>query len=166
MELIECFNSAIENYSRFYDIEKNLECCDGFFAIATFNSREENYILSRRSVVYAYEQYEYVYFAVEDFIDEMLMKNLLEKSLELGLAKIKPNKEHMRSLVTLVVIANRIDKNAKKMLKKSRFSKSYKFTFHGWMQFRVAALEISTNELSCNSPGKDVLKVFSKGVKE
>ena len=61
------------------------------------------------------------------------------------MSHIKPNKEHMSSFVTLVVLADTIDPEAKALIKKTRFRKNFRLALHGWMEYRIAAMEIATN---------------------
>ena len=64
----------------------------------------------------------------------------------------------MCSFVTLVVLANTIDPEAKKLLKRTRFRKNYRMSFHGWMEYHVAAMEVSTNSFLSNPAGLEAKK--------
>ena len=73
---------------------------------------------------------------------------------------IKPNREHMSSLVTLVVLADTIDPEAKDLIKKTRFRKNFRLALHGWMEYHIAAMEISTNSFLSNPAGKEARKIL------
>ncbi len=90
----------------------------------------------------------------------MAPKALTERTLKAGLAAIRPHKEHMSSFVTLVVLAETIDPEAKKVLKKTRFHKNYRLSLHGWMEFHIAAMECSTRSFLSNPAGRGARKTL------
>ena len=96
-------------------------------------------------------------------VDEVVAagaKALTERTLKAGLAAIRPHKEHMSSFVTLVVLAETIDPEAKKVLKKTRFHKNYRLSLHGWMEFHIAAMECSTRSFLSNPAGRGARKTL------
>ena len=64
----------------------------------------------------------------------------------------------VKTLVTLVVVADTIDEEAKKLIKRTRFHKNYRLALHGWMEYQIAALEISTMSFLSNPAGKGAKK--------
>ena len=80
------------------------------------------------------------------------------------MSHIKPNKEHMSSFVTLVVLADTIDPEAKALIKKTRFRKNFRLALHGWMEFRIAAFDRSSGRLISNPAGKDVRKTLEQNL--
>lgn len=66
------------------------------------------------------------------------------------MSHIKPNKEHMSSFVTLVVLADTIDQMPGTH-QKTRFRKNFRLALHGWMEYRIAAMEIATKQLPFQS---------------
>ena len=76
--------------------------------------------------------------------------------------KVKPHKDHMFSNVGLIVLANTIDPEAVKLLKKTRFRKNYKLSFYGWTEFQLAAMEVSTNCFYANPAGVGARKIMEQ----
>ena len=76
------------------------------------------------------------------------------------MSNIKPNREHMSSFVTLVILADTIDPEAKALIKKTRFRKNFRLALHGWMEYHIAAMEISTNSFLSNPAGKGARKLL------
>ena len=76
------------------------------------------------------------------------------------MSHIKPNREHMSSFVTLVILADTIDPEAKTLIKKTRFRKNFRLALHGWMEYHIAAMEISTHSFLSNPAGKEARKLL------
>ena len=77
---------------------------------------------------------------------------------------MKPHKEHMSSYVTLVVLADTIDPEAKELIKKTRFQKYFRLALHGWMEYHIAAMECSTNSFLSNPAGKGAKKTLEQNL--
>ena len=146
-------------YSHTYDIYKDGQPeCSSFPAAAFYYLRDENYLISKQHVLSAVEQHEYLYFFLTDHLDEKTLREQIELSKAAGLAHVKPHKDHMFSNVGLVVLANTISPEAKKLIKRTHFRKNYKLTFHGWTEYQLAAMETSTNSFFSNPAGKEAKK--------
>jgi len=146
-------------YSHSYDIYRNVEVEGGSFPAAAFYYlRDENYLISKQHVLSAVEQHEYLYFFLTDHLDADTLLAQIELSKKAGLSHVRPHKDHMFSNVGLVVLANTISPEAQKLLKRTRFRKNYALTFHGWTEYQLAALEVSTNRFFSNPAGKEARK--------
>ena len=158
-QLQKRLNKLLDAYSHLYDIDRDVEI-EGvsYPATATYFLRDENYLISKQHVLSAVEQHEYVYFYLTDHLDAGMLMEQMDLSKRVGLTNVKPNKEHMFSYVTLVVLANTIDPEAVRLIKKTRYRKNYLMTFHGWMEYHVAAMEVSTNRFFSNPAGKEARK--------
>ena len=159
ISLQERLDKLLDAYSHLYDIQRDVET-DGvtYPATATYYLRDENYLITKQHVLSAVEQHEYVYFHLADHLDAKALEALIAQSMESGLKCVHPTKEHMFSYVTLVVLANTIDPEAVKRIKKTHFRKNYMLTLHGWMEYHVAAMEVSTNRFFSNPAGKEARK--------
>ena len=161
----EGLEKIIRAYSQYYDIERDVKTEAGDYpATATFYVRDENYVLIRDAVISAYEQYEYVYFYTAEHLDAAAAKELLDRTLKVGLTRVRPHKEHRCSYVTLVILADTIDEEAKKLIKKVRFQKYYRLALHGWMEFHIAATESSTKTFLSNPAGKGIKKILEQNL--
>lgn len=144
-------------YTRYFDIQHDVVAKDvPFAALAQYHSRSGKYILTKSAKIWSIEMNEYVYFALADHLDANKLDTLYQAARDAGLALIKPHSEHMRSYVSLAIIADSIDEDAKKALRKIRFRKSFRLALHGWMEFRIAAIDLSSGEILSNPAGKDV----------
>ena len=159
----EKLDKLLNAYSHQYDIERDVTV-DGasFPATATFYLRDENYLISKKHVLSAVENYDYTYFYIADHLDAATLRQQIELTKKLGMARVKPHKEHMSSFISLVILANTIDLEAKKLIKKTRFQKYFRLALHGWMEYHIAAMEISTCSFLANPAGKEARKLLEQ----
>ena len=163
MTLQDRLNILLEAYSHHYNVARDVETPQGYYpATADFFVRDENYAFSKKAVISAFEQYEYAYFYLTDHLDEQGAKDLLDRTLEAGMARIRPHKEHKSSYVSLVILADTITPEAKQLIKKTRFQKNFWLSLHGWMEYHIAALECSTSECLSNPGGKNTRKTLEQ----
>ena len=156
-------NQLLEAYSHHYDIRRDVTVEGASYpAAATFYLRDENYLLSKKKVLSAFEQYDYTYFYLVEHLDVATAQEQLDLALKAGMSCIKPHKEHKSSYVTLVILANTIDPEAKKLIRKTRFTKNFRLALHGWMEYHIAAMETSTNSFLSNPAGKGVKKTLEQ----
>ena len=157
----ERLDKLLNAYSHHYDIERDVTVDGTYYpAAANFFLRDENYLISKKHVLSAVENFEYVYFHLCDNLTAEELKKHIEITRKAGLARVKPHKEHMSSFVTLVVLADTIEPEAKKLIKKTRFSKYFRLALHGWMEYHIAAMEISTNSFLSNPTGRGARKIL------
>ena len=105
---------------------------------------------------------EYLYFHVTDHLTAAELQTQMDLSKQAGMRKVKPHKDHMFSNVGLVILANTIEPEAVKLLKKTRFRKNYKLSFHGWTEYQLAAMEVSTNCFYANPAGAGARKIMEQ----
>jgi len=161
MTATERLEKLLNAYSHHYDILRNVTVDGGSFpAAAFFFLRDENYLLSRKHVLSAVENYEYVYFYVADRLCAEELQKQIDLSMKAGMGNIKPNKDHMSSFITLVILADTIDGDAQKLIKKTRMRKNFRLALHGWMEYHIAAMEISTHSFLSNPAGKEARKLL------
>lgn len=163
-------------YSHHYLVERDVRVEGGSFAAAAeFYLRDENRLLTREHIFSAFEQHEYVYFFVIDHLDAATLRQQIALSQQAGLARVRPHKEHMCSFVTLVILADTITPDAAALLRRTRLRKNFRFRLHGWLEYRIAAMDASQGRFYANPDGRDVRRTleanfggrkhFSKGEK-
>ena len=159
LTLKERLNILLDAYSHHYNITRDVETPEGSYpATADFFLRDENYAFSKKAVISAYEQYDYTYFYLAGHLDEEGAKSLLDRTLKVGMGRVRPHKEHKSSYVTLVILADTITPEAKKLIQKTRFQKNFRLSLHGWMEYHIAAMECATNSFLSNPGGKGAKK--------
>jgi len=150
-------------YSHQYDMDRDGALGGGIFPVtATYYLRDENYLISKKHVLSAVENYDYLYFCPADHLDAPTLQKYIHRSMELGKGRVRPHKEHMSSFITLVILADTMDDQAITLLKKTRMRKYFRFAFHGWMEYRIAAMEISTKRFFSNPAGRETRKLLEQ----
>lgn len=111
------------------------------------------------------EFFEHVFFVY----DSVLSSKVWE--YEIGFIKgaerdyVLPRREHVRSYMTLVLISDRISGDIKDKIKRLHHKKNYKLSFHGYSTVRVAAIELSTNEVFANRQAKGLKPLLEQAFK-
>ena len=158
-------DQLLEAYSHHYNVERDVTVEGGSYpAAATFFLRDENYILSKKKVLTAFEQYDYTYFYLTEHLDAATAREQLDLALKTGMSRVRPHKEHKSSYVTLVILAETIDEEAKALIRKTRFHKNFRLALHGWMEYHIAAMECSTNSFLSNPAGKGARKILEQNL--
>ena len=161
----ERLNKLLNAYSHKYDIDRDVTVDGAYFpATATFFLRDENYLISKKHVLSAVENYDYTYFYITDHLDAATLRQQIDLTMKVGGARVKPHREHMSSFVSLVILADTIDEEAKKLIRKTRFQKYFRLALHGWMEYHIAAMECSTNSFLSNPAGKGAKKTLEQNL--
>lgn len=158
-------NELLSAYTNYFDIQRDVTAQGvTFAALAQYHSRSGKYILVKSAKIWSIEMNEYIYFALADHLDVNGLETLYKAARDDGLARIHPHSEHMRSCVSLAIIADSIDQEAQKALCKIKFRKSFWLALHGWMEFRIAAIDLSTGQIFSNPAGKDVRETLERNL--
>ena len=161
-EKSEILDLLLDSYRAYFDIRRNVEI-EGlrFNAEAEFHSRSEKYVLVKSAKLWATETNEYTYFMLADRLTPGDWSKIRDAVLQESKRRIRPHREHMCSFVTIIIVSDNIDDDARNDIKRFSYQKSFLFSFHGWMEFRAAAFDLSDNTIITNRRGKCLLKVIN-----
>ena len=156
-------NSLLGAYERYFDIKRDIEIESiPIAAEAIFHSRSEKYVLVQSAKLWAVETNEYAYFITKEISSAEEFKKLRDKVLEIGMKKIKPHNEHMYSYITMIYMADSIDADTKKQIENFNCHKMFLLSLHGWMYFRIAAVDLSKNIIITNKKGREIREIVKK----
>lgn len=157
----ELTQALARSYEAYYDIAL---VDDGTPLAATFDfhSTSERYVLVKRAKLWAAETNEYVFVFHLPELTADSYAACRDQALELGLNKVHPHPEHMYSHITAILLCGSTQPEAVKELQRYKKSVSFKLSLHGWMEYRIAAVDLSTAEVYANAKGKDVIKSLRK----
>ena len=159
MKAREALPNLLKSYYRYYNVtEENVT--PPFAAEAEFHSHEEQFFLVKQAKLSESESKEYVFFAVTEHLTLAQAMQLDEIAWETGMSRVFPHDGHRNTDVVLFILADVIDDDAKKFLKKLRRYKSYRHTLHGWSHYRVIAQEMSTEKPVFNRMGRQLKKLL------
>lgn len=144
-------------HEAWFDVERSYEFAGRVFpGYAEFHSTAEKYVLVKRAKLWGASVHEYLFFETSDRLTRPLLEGLLSFMTEKAIEKVRTDAEHMTSYLSLVVIADRVDDDARRAIRKARFRKSYKLGFQGWADLRVAAIDLSDASVTTNAMGKEL----------
>ena len=156
----DIMKKLLQAFERYYNVHVD-GVSSPFCAQAEFHSHSEQYFLIKAAHISDIDSNEYVFFAQENMLDKHSFTNLSDKAWETGLSYIHPGSTHRNSDITLIILASKITDETFCQIKKAKKSKSYKFSFWGWSNFRALAYETSTGRIVTNRLGKDLKRLVS-----
>ena len=156
----EALEQLLPSFQRYYNIKRE-EVTEPFTAEAEFFTHDEAYFLMKSAKLAQSESKEFVFFKAMDHLDPQTLKDLDEKAWENGMSRVEITPLHHSTDVALIIMADTIDPEAAKLIKKLKHYKSYCFNFKGWSRYRLIALETSTGKITYNHLGAELKKLIS-----
>lgn len=160
MSLQEALDKLLPAFQRYYNINRE-DVEAPFVAEAVFQSHNEQYFLIKSARISEANSNEFIYFYTADYIKADDVKELDSCAWERGIGHVQANYYHRNTDVALIIIAEQIDEEAKKLIRKLQHSKSYKFGLNGYSNYRLIALELSTGQVTHNRQGQSLKKLVS-----
>lgn len=160
MELQDALKKIVCSFERYYNVKWE-NVTSPFMVEAEFHSHDENYYLIRSLRLFESESKEYVFFAGEHILTEKRLNELDQIAWEEGLSRVRPGEGHKSTDVTLIVLAEQVEDAVWKRAPKIHHYKSYWFSLHGWSQYRLAVIEVSSGQTATNRQGRDLKRLVS-----
>lgn len=162
MERSKYIETIREKYSKYFDIENNIDILgEKIDMYARFSMKSNRTFLTKNDVVDSFETNEYCF--VKTFKSLNLRNVTLFSEFLKGASKefVAPHKNHMCSYVTGIMISDEpIPLEAKEYVKGFKFYKIYKLYLKGWSEVRLILVDLESNSVITNRPGKKVKKVY------
>lgn len=144
-------------YTAYFDIE---EVDDGtaLKALCAYHARDSKYVLVKRAELWAAEQHEYLYLWDAGHLDTGMVEEIFRRTLADGEPRVRPHSQHMYTYLTAVALYDSAGPSALDQLKQLKKRREFKLSLHGWMEFRIAAVDLSTGEITVNRAGRALAK--------
>ena len=155
-------NKLRDAYSVYFDEVRVPEDVPHLVSCHDFRASNECFVISKKVKLWSAETNEYVHVFSLPHLDVQTFEACRARALELGMAKVHPHLDHKSSFITAVFVCDSIDEDAAKALEKTRIHKDFLFSLKGWMDFRAAAVELSTGRALVNGAARD-MKEFMLG---
>ena len=146
-----------EAYTAYFDVEP-VQDGSPLKALCAYHSRGSQYVLIKKAELWAAGTHEYLYLYSLPRLDFTSLVELQARTLEDGMPRIRPHSQHMCTYLSAVVLCDQADPDALAQLQKLKKHRDFKLSLHGWMEFRIAAVDCSTGEFTVNRSGKLILK--------
>ena len=150
-------------YSSYYDVEE-VEDGTGLKALCAYHCRGSQYVLLKKAELWAAENHEYLYLWDAGTLDEAGVEEIFARVLADGLPRVRPHAQHMSTYLTAVVLYDSAAPRALEQLKKLKKRRDYKLSLHGWMEFRIAAVDLSTGVAAANRAGRPLVRDLERMV--
>ena len=144
-------------YTAYYDVE---EIDDGtaLKARCDYHIRDSQYVLVKKAELWAAESHEYLYLWDAGELSAGGVEEIFSRTLADGEPRVRPHSQHMYTYLTAVVLYESAGPSALERLKKLKKRREFKLSLHGWMEFRIAAVDLSTGEITVNRAGRALVK--------
>lgn len=155
----EALEKLLPSFMRYYNVKKE-DVTEPFSAEAEFFTHDEAYFLMKTAKLSESESREFIFFKATDHLDAETVKSLDETAWNTGMSRVEITPIHHSTDVSLILLAQTIDKDAAKLIKKLKHHKSYCFNFRGFSRYRLIALETSTGKVTYNHLGSELKKLI------
>ena len=144
-------------YNAYYDVE---EIDDGtaLKARCDYHIRDSQYVLVKKAELWAAESHEYLYLWDAGELSAGGVEEIFSRTLADGEPRVRPHAQHMYTYLTAVALCDSARPDALARLKKLKKRREFKLSLHGWMEFRIAAVDLSTGEITVNRAGRALVK--------
>ena len=129
---------------------------------ADYYSRAERYWLTKNITIWGNETNEFAYVFSAPSFDQALAARCIDYALDDALPLVKPHKEHQYTNIKVILLADTVEKDVAQYVKKRSFSKSYKFSLHGFSTLKSAIVDLGSQKTVTNSAGHELVSYFSK----
>lgn len=162
-EFLEIVKDAYSAYYTLFPVEGEEESGLPLSFRAEYNVRDEQYFFVKSANIWKNEKHEYCYVFSAPAFDAALAQACIDFSLREMLPKVKPHKEHQYTNCKVILIADSLNEETVKTVKKAKFSKSYgPLSTHGYTELLTAAVDLGVRKAYANRVGYDLEKFFGK----
>lgn len=136
---------------------------EGFRTLCEFHMENSGYILMKRNVLWTANSGEYCYVFEVPHLTADRYRELESFVYETGMSRIDSSKPgHMATNLTLIVVCDTCDRDAKRLLCRCRIHKNFRLGLNGWMDFHTALACVSDGSTASNMGGHDLPPLFRK----
>ena len=151
-----------DSYSAYYSIAEVEEGELPLAFRADYQARDEQYFLSKNAKIWGNEKNEFAYVFSAPVFDPALVRRCVDWAWEDGMPRVKPHKEHQCTNIKVVFIADSLDEETKKAVKKQSRTKNYRFGLYGFSNLLTGAVDLSDSSSVTNSAGHELSPYFRK----
>ncbi len=160
MSADELFEKFMLAYGVYYNVNRQ-NVTPPFDAEAYFSATQEQFFLMKSAKLNSIQSNEIVFFVRKDYLTLDVLAQLDRAAWEEGISRVQPHSEHKSTDITLIVITETFEDRIRKEIRKFRHSKSYRFGFQGYSNYKLAVTGTSTGETCFNGQGSSLKKLVA-----
>lgn len=151
-----------EKLSANFDFMDNKEFGNIKFDLtANSHIRNEKYIATKQTVMYAYENNEYCFFKTMDSVSFKEVERVFSTIKKSAEDFVEPSAEHMSTTFTGIIVTQKpVDEDILEKVRKLKYQKSYKFGLHGWISIRLIIVELESGLVTASKEAKRVSRFY------
>lgn len=187
-------NRLIKSYQRFYNITRfdggvsppveegrdlreaqkfkpfRLDEEQGLAAVCEYYEKTGQHLFLKTNEIWSANQEEFIFLFSVRHLTLELFQRCRDYAKETGLAMAHIGSGHMYTYISPVFICGNVDDEARKALESCHIYKTFRFSFHGWMEFHIGCLDRKKKSLYFNKSGrcmeKNLRNIFQELTKE
>ena len=151
----------LKSYEAWFDVERDFEFAgERFDAYARYAAHGEQYVLVKRAKLWEVDTCEHVFFRMAERFEEGECTRLVDFMRTQALALVNPKPNHMSTALSLIVLADEVTLGAARLVRATRFRKSYLLGLRGWADVRLAVADCAAAKVFTNPAGRDLAKLI------
>ncbi len=151
-----------DSYSAYYTLDEDVPTALPLIFRADYRARDERYWLTKSVQIWGNEKNEHAYLFSAPRLDAELMRRCIDYAWADTLSRVKPHKEHQCTNAKVIFVADALDEDAVRALRKDNRSKSYRFGLHGYSNLLSAAVDMEKQSACTNRAGHELAAYFKK----
>lgn len=164
MTIITNLKKQMNNHFNIYDNYKLNNFTFDF--MGEFLMTNSKYFLSKKNVVWGYENKEYVFVKELDSISENYIEENILPLNEFAMTNIvNPTENHMSTNITFVLSSPHIDTKLTKKINSYKKRKSYRFGLRGYSNLRLILFDSNNNDFYYNKDSNEIIDFYKEAIK-
>lgn len=165
MEFKEYAETIERKLQRSFDIARD-HCISGarYDLYAEFRMRNEKFVVSKKAVIYAFENNEYCLMRYLPVLTAEDAAKFRDDIVSAVMNLVKPDGEHMSSVLTGIIVygdgGEGAVREAAEAVRRFRYHRSFSLGFRGWVDIRLLLVSLKEGVVAANKRGEQVSKVY------
>lgn len=172
MDSAAFLDRTLESFSGAYDITRGAQVLSRRVdALAQMRALNSKYILSKKHVLWEANAFEHALFVQADSLTAQQAQDwfaFLTREAEPELVHPGapcPPEGHMYTYLTVIFVCGDVQEDARRAIRKLKFTKNYRFSLRGWASGRALAVDLSCGRVYANAAGREMVKHFESLLK-
>ena len=131
-------------HEAWFTLQRDFEYAGRRFAgYGEFHSHGSQYVLVKRAKLWEVDAHELLFFDTVEHLDSKAFDDLVFFMTHEAVGLVDAKANHMSTNLSLIVIADSVDDDAWRKVRKTRFRKNFKLGLHGWADLRLVVVDLS-----------------------